>query len=114
MEYTFKLPKENYYKATLLVLNIVSNLGMTKLEVDILSTLLERNITVINTDSREIIRKVLDKDKFSLNNYIKRLKAKHILLPNKDTNKVYMEFYINPHIVAAVKDRELNFKFSLI
>jgi len=110
MEYNLKLTKDNYHKAVLLMVNTISQLGLTNLEVDILATMLKQGIIVVNTDTREILRKVLDKGKYTLNNYIIQLKEKGILIEHTGTKSLE----INPNLVSAVKDHETSFNLELV
>ena len=107
MNYPININKESYHKAMLMILNF--KLNLSNMEIDMLSTLLKNGITIIDTDARDLIRKVLNKDKFITNNYIKRLRNKHVLL-SKDNDK---KLYINPSILEIVKDREVSFKFEI-
>lgn len=107
MNYPINIEKENYHKAMLLILNF--NLKLSKLEIDMLSILLKNNINVIDTEARDFIRKILNKDKFNTNNYIKRLKDKHIFIV-KDNDK---RLYINPYIWEIVKDKKVSFEFEI-
>ncbi len=108
MEYNIPVNKKDYYKAILMVLNF--NLNLSSLELDILCTMLNNNMLEVNIDSREHIRKVLNKDKFMTNNYIKRLRNKGMLLDHPELNRVY---YINPIILNIIKDRKVSFEFKL-
>lgn len=107
MEYEIPVTKDNLTEVILTILNF--NLGMSKLEIKIIATLLDNGYIKVNIDARDIIRKVLDLDKFSTNNYIKRLRTKGILL-EKPNDK---QFYINPGILQAVESKDLSFKFNV-
>lgn len=108
MEYNIPIAKEGYHKAILMVLNF--NLNLSKMEMDIVATLLDNKISIVDGESRDIIRKVLDKDKFTTNNYISRLKDKGILVV-KPADK---NLYLNPSIIEIVKDKKVSFEFELI
>lgn len=108
MEYKIPVTNKSYYKAILTVLNF--SLKISKLELDILAILLYHNMLEINADSREIIRKELDKDKFITNNYIKSLKLKNIILTDLNNPK---RAYVNPEIVRIVKEPKLSFEFII-
>lgn len=83
MNYKIGVTRDNYHKAILTILNF--NLKLSDLELTLISTLLKRDIKRVNTDSKEVLRKELNIDKYTLNNYIKRLKDKKILsLIDKD------------------------------
>ena len=77
MEYKIPVNSQNYFKAMLTVLNF--NLNLSELEMDILCAMMNNGLIEVNIDTREIIRKVLNKDKFMTNNYIKRLRNKNVL-----------------------------------
>lgn len=110
MEYKVTIDKDNFSKTVLTILNSGLSLNMHELEIDILATLLKNGITTINAKSRTIIRTTLDKDKFTTNNYIKKLKDKHLLVEDSK-NK---DLHIHPTIVGAVKHREHSFKFDTV
>ena len=104
MKYNIKVTKDNVYK---IILNIINfSLKLTPLELDILQIILENNINIIDTNARELIRKVLNKDKFITNNYIIKLKNKNILLA--DSKKLYL----NPGINDIVKSKSITFNFD--
>jgi len=105
MNYEIKQKGRAYYKSILMILNF--NLELSNLEMDIISTLMDNDMLEVNIDSREYLRKILNKDKFMTNNYVKRLRNKNILLPKKDSKA----FYINPELVTILKEGNLNFKF---
>jgi hypothetical protein len=109
MEYKIPISNKDYYKAMLMVLNF--NLKLSELEMDILCTMLNNGMYEVNIDTREVIRKVLDKDKFMTNNYIKRLRNKQVLLDKQGSNRVY---YINPIIMNIINDRKVSFEFNVI
>lgn len=99
--------KDNYYKGALTILNF--SLGLTELEIDIVATLLHNRIYVIDSDARDTIRKVLNKDKFNTNNYIAKLKSKKIL-GSKPNDK---NLYLDPGIIEATKDNKIIFDFII-
>jgi len=98
--------KPDYYKQMLATLYFFN---FTDFELDILSAMLSNNMTIVNIDSREVIRKVLNKDKFIINNYIKRLKTKNVFLEIPDTKVLN----INPIIINLLRDGEITFKFNI-
>ena len=110
MEHTFRGNKDIYYKALLITYNAVGKMGLSKLEIDILSTMLKNGLKTVNTDTREIIRKELDKGKYVVNNYIIGLKEKGIFVEQENTKALI----INPNIINSVKDNQVTFKFELI
>lgn len=109
MEYKIPVNKDNIYKAILILINRPFELNLSDLELDILATWLKHKIYVIDTDARDLIRKVLDKGKFNTNNYIKRLKAKNIIILAEDSKKLYL----NPKLASMVNSDTITFKFDL-
>ena len=99
--------KNNRYKQMLNILNF--GLKLSDLEIDIISTLLNKGISVINTESREMLRLSLNKDKFITNNYIVRLKDKGILIPNKNTK----DLILDPGLLKTVKDNKVSFELII-
>lgn len=108
MEYPITVNRDNYHKAMLMVLNF--NLNLSTLELDILSTLLKNGITILDTDGRDLLRKVLNKDKFITNNYIKRLRNKGVFISKPADKKLY----INPSLLEICNDRKVSFEFNVI
>jgi len=108
MEYPITISKDQYHKAMLMVLNF--NLNLSTLELDILSTLLKNDITIVDTDARDLLRKVLNKDKFITNNYIKRLRNKGIFVLDNSNKKLY----INPSLLEICNDKKVSFEFNVI
>ena len=100
-----KVTKEELIRWILTIMNF--ELKLSELEVNMLVVLLHAKITTLDSDARNIIRSILNKDKFAVNNYIKRLKDKRILLQEDKT------LVINPNIVKLVENKELNFKFEI-
>lgn len=106
----FKLPVNNFniYKTILTLINF--KLGLSSMEVDILATMFKYNYDVLNAEARDILRKALDKDQYSINNYIKRLKSKNILL--EVDKKVYINPGLKTNIEQIVESKEITFKFD--
>lgn len=105
MKYEIPIDNKNYYKAMLMIMTC--NLRLTKLELTILTTLLENDIYIVDIDARDLIRKELNYSKFVTNNYIKQLKDKGVLTEKPNDKKLYLD----PNIVSALKDKEVSFKF---
>lgn len=101
MEYPFKVNKDNYIKAAVNLINCIGSMNLTKFELDIIITMLQYKAYKLNNNTRTILRENLNKDRFNLNNYLKRLKDKKILL------KVNNEVILNPGIIEAINDEEL-------
>lgn len=108
MEYPpITVKTQDYHKAMLMILNFTLNLS--NMEMDMLSIWLNHGITVVDTNARDLVRKILDKDKFITNNYIKRLKNKGILII-KPADK---QLYINTGILDVMKDKKVSFEFRV-
>jgi predicted transcriptional regulator len=101
-----KVTKSTYYRSMLTILN--SMLNLTDMELDIMATLLENKITIVDSRAREILRLKLNKDKFNINNYIRKLLNKNVLYVNED------KISVNPHIIESVKENKLVFNFETI
>lgn len=105
MEYKVPVKKENYYKAILLIFNQLG-LNLTDLELDIITNVL----TMSKGSSKELrktIREKLDVSTHTLNNYIKRLKDKGVLIKEKDILK------LNPQLEDRVKDNKVHITFEV-
>lgn len=104
-----KLPVNNYniYKAIVLLLNFKYQLS--ELEVDLLATILKYDFDKIDGDARDLIRKALDKNQYSINNYIKRLRSKDFLV--EVNKKTFVNPNLKKYIKSIVESKELNFKF---
>lgn len=107
MEYKIPVKENNRYKQMLNILNF--SLKLSDLEIDIISTLLNKGISVINTESREVVRLALNKDKFITNNYIVRLKDKGVLIPIKDSK----DLALDPGLLKTVKDSKVSFELII-
>lgn len=105
MEYKIPVTKDNVCNAILTILNF--HLKLSEFEIKMISILLQNKISTIDTSARDLLRKVLDKDKFSINNYVKRLVDKNIILKEDKTKKLY----IDPTIIKLTNEKEINFKF---
>lgn len=110
MEYKLPIKSEGYHKAMLMLLNIPLNLKLSNMEIDILSVVLNHNMTTIDAKSRRTIMDELDKDKFNINNYIARLRDKGALI----TKAADKNLYVNPSIIEIVKDKKVTFDFELV
>lgn len=110
MIHHFNLNKQVYYKTLLSTYNVIGKMRLSNLEIDILSTMLESGLKIVNTDTREIIRKKLNKGKYIINNYLTGLKEKGILLESKDPRTLT----INPTLINSISENEVIFKFQLV
>lgn len=103
----YKIPVNNYsvYKAILTIINF--SLKLSNVEIDILATLFKYGYHTITVEARDILRKALDKDQYTINNYIKRLKDKKMLL--ETDNK---EIVVNSDLKDVVESRKIVFSFD--
>lgn len=101
----FKVDRDSFSKAVLTILNF--QLKLSELEIEILSVMLSHNITKIDSATRVLLRDKLDKTKFDINNYIKRLKEKKLIIVKEDKN-----LHINPNIIQLVKFKTFIFKLK--
>ena len=107
MDYRIPINNKDYHKAILTVLNF--NLHLSKQELDIVSTLLNHNVLIVDRQVRDTLRKDLDISKFNTNNYISTLRKKGILVTKPADKKLYL----NSGIIDIVKDKKVSFEFIL-
>lgn len=105
MEYTLKLPISKKTEYLIQMLNPVMG-NLTDKEIEILVVIADKQIKVLDKNTRTDVRMFLDMDKFNFNNYIKKLKEKKILIPvDKSTLNV------NPKILYILKHNSINLNF---
>ncbi len=107
MEYKIPIAGKDYHKSILMILNF--SLNLTPMELDIVATVLDYNLSIIDTKAREIIRLKLDKDKFNTNNYIKRLVDKHIFTINPGDKNLYL----NESLIGIANNKKVSFEFII-
>lgn len=107
MEYQIPVNKDNIHKAILTAISFT--LGLSDLEIDILATLLKHNLYVIDIRARRVVRLALDKNKFVINNYINRLKKKHLIIQDENDKR----WYLNPSLKPIIESDNITFKFNL-
>lgn len=107
MIYQKELTRKEYYKD---ILDKLTFFKFSEFEIDILVAMLTSNMLEVNIDTREQIRKVLNKDKFITNNYIKRLREKEALLDKPNVTRVYC---INPEIMDIIKAEKITFEYII-
>jgi hypothetical protein len=105
MDYNINITRDKYYKASLAVINCWMNL--TGFELDLLAMMLKHNIVLIDKLARTKLKGLLDKDNYTFNNYIKKLKNKKVLI--EDNNKLM----VHPNIITAINDPNINIKFNI-
>jgi hypothetical protein len=105
MEFKLKLPIANKNKLMIEMINpIIGNL--TSKEIEILVVIANKQIEVIDKNTRTNIRMALNMDKFNFNNYIKKLKEKKVL---KQVDKLTLN--VNPNLLHILKHDSLNISF---
>lgn len=107
MEYPFKVSKEKYIEAAVSLINCISSLNLTVFELNIVTTMIKNNVLVVNASTRTLLRNSLSKDRFNLNNYLKRLRDKKVLI-KKDK-----DLHLNPGILEAINDGELIIRLNV-
>ena len=105
MEFKLKLPIAQKTKYLIQMLNPIMG-PLTEKEIEILVVIVDKQITILDKDSRTDVRMTLDMDKFNFNNYIKKLSTKKVLQPvDKNTLQV------NPNILKILKHDSVNLSF---
>ena len=105
MEFKLKLPIAQKTKYLIQMLNPIMG-HLTEKEIEILVVIVDKQITILDKDSRTDVRMTLDMDKFNFNNYIKKLSTKKVLQPvDKNTLQV------NPTILHILKHDSINLSF---
>lgn len=105
MEFKLKLPIAQKTRYLIQMLNPIMG-NLTEKEIEILVVIVDKQIAILDKDSRTDIRMTLDMDKFNFNNYIKKLSTKKVLQPvDKNTLQV------NPNILKILKHDSVNLSF---
>lgn len=105
MEFKLKLPIAQKTKYLIQMLNPIMG-NLTDKEIEILVVIVDKQISILDKDSRTDIRMSLDMDKFNFNNYIKKLVTKKVFQQvDKNTLKV------NPNILHILKHDSVNLSF---
>ena len=105
MEYTLKLPISKKTEYLIQMLNPVMG-NLTDKEIEILVVIADKQISIINKDTRTDVRMFLNMDKFNFNNYIKKLVTKKVL-PQVDR----LTLKVNPNILHILKHDSVNLSF---
>lgn len=80
--------------------------NLTDKEIEILVVIVDKQITILDKDTRTDVRMSLNMDKFNFNNYIKKLVTKKVFQQvDKNTLKV------NPNILHILKHDSVNLNF---
>ncbi len=104
MEINLPISKEGYNKAYLKVLNSI--VGLSGVELDVVTEMLNKNITVLNTDSRKTLRESLKKDEMYFNTIISTLKKNNTLYKTEEGTLA-----LHPRITDGLKDYSIKINF---
>ena len=105
MEYTLKLPISKKTEYIIRMLNPVMG-NLTDKEIEILVVIADKQITIIDKNTRTDVRMFLDMDKFNFNNYIKKLVTKKVL---QQVDRLTLK--VNPNILHILKHDSVNLSF---
>lgn len=106
MKRIIKISKDKYVKAILLIVNQMG-LNMTPYELNIIVASINYNMLVFNSVAREALKSILDMDRYTFNNYIKKLKDKGIL------TKYDKDLEVNRGLLTYIKDKEIHLIFEV-
>jgi hypothetical protein len=106
MEFKLKLPIAQKTKYLIQMLNPVMG-NLTDKEIDILVVIADKQISIINKDTRTDVRMTLNMDKFNFNNYIKKLVTKKVL---QQVDRLTLK--VNPNILHILKHDSVNLSFA--
>ena len=106
MEFKLKLPISQKTKYLIQMLNPVMG-NLTEKEIDILVVIADKQISIINKDTRTDVRMSLNMDKFNFNNYIKKLVTKKVL---QQVDRLTLK--VNPNILHILKHDSVNLSFA--
>ncbi len=107
MELEVPVKKENNKKAKLKLLNCFLN-NLTDVELDIVSTMLNKGYTILDSDNRAEVRSTLNMTKYNFNNYTKRLVDKGIFILNPE--KVII---LHPRLKILTNDDTITIRFAI-
>lgn len=107
MEINLPVDNKHCYKALLKILNFLTN--MTDTELDVIAAMMSNKITVLTKEARIELLAILGKDKFTLNNHIKRLKEKKVLVEydNDNKNKLHINGNLSNMVENSLSDGEI-------
>lgn len=80
--------------------------NLTDKEIEILVVIIDKQITIIDKNTRTDVRMFLDMDKFNFNNYIKKLVTKKVL---QQVDRLTLK--VNPNILHILKHDSVNLSF---
>lgn len=105
MELTIPIKEGTKRKAMLTLLNPFLS-QLTDVEINLVDTMLKRDIKVLDKNSRADVRQELNMSKYSFNNHVLRLKSKKILI---QTTK---DLFLNPQIKYFTDANEVTIRFN--
>lgn len=105
MEFKLKLPISQKTKYLIQMLNPIMG-HLTDKEIEILVVIVDKQITIIDKNTRTDVRMFLDMDKFNFNNYIKKLVTKKVL---QQVDRLTLK--VNPNILHILKHDSVNLSF---
>mgnify|MGYP001486882904 CR=1 FL=1 len=122
MVFSKEVTKENFYKVYLSIINGL--LHLTNKEIQVLSELLrlheldartkpgltaeERSRLLFSFESRNILQKRLGITQFNLNNYMKSLRTKRVIIVENDL------YRINPMLIPTKNGKLTKIEFKLV
>lgn len=106
MEINVPITKEEYYKGYMKVLN--SFLNLSKGELNLVIAMLENDITILNTYTRGLLREILNKDEYSLNNIVSSLKKSRTLIKDRQG------LMLNPQMINNIDKQYISITFHIV
>ncbi len=104
MQYTLKVKRKDYCYSALKIINCIYKLS--ELELKILTDIMNKNIKILDKESRASVREFVNTDKYTFNNYINKLKGKKLLIETS------FGLSINPGLINSIADRNFEFTFE--
>lgn len=87
-------------KTMLKIVNSFIN-NLTDIELDIVSTMIDKGLITLSKNNRSELRSSLNMNKYLFNNYVKYLKDKKVLYLNNEV------LTLNPNIVRLTADKQI-------
>lgn len=106
MKRIIPISKDKYVKAILMIVNQMG-LQMTDLELNIIVSSINHNMKVLNKTTRNDLRSILGLDRFTFNNYIKKLKDKGVLVQSEK------DLIVNKALLDTIEDKEVHLIFEV-
>lgn len=111
MELNVPIDNNKCYRAILAILNFSTN--MTETELDVIATMFIHNMKILTKESRAELLVLLNKDKFTLNNHIKRLREKRILVDGGNKQLILNKGLVNT-IEQSIEDKEIKLTLDYV